>query len=361
MPVRLARDKYDALEEQQEISSCEANFSSPREGHGKVLNVLQALDYEADPLIDHNGILRILDRGRVVALTRSYPYLNQELGDKKSADVRTAPGPKSPEGPGKKAKKPRSDSLSKLSSILGSATFSPAANRVARPQTLDRKLTLTSRTEDEPPKPLSPKYEEYEQAPPSPWSQSPAPSLAVRADPAENPFFADAVVDEESFNPSSAPAEYSAMMPPEAIGVDNSSTVLHIPLTHVLLSRHNPSFKLDPPLMEQKISARKSGDPSTNTNLSRERPVKEKNAPIAILSILSPIIPYPSNLRHSLEHLAPHLATSFSLCRHYTNLETELSGLQKRRSQTAGFSALEPDGRPLAIRRRRLRLPTCPQ
>jgi len=345
---REALEQHDALEEQQEIPSWEAPFSAPREGHGKVLNVLQALDYEADPLIDHNGILRILDRGRVVALTRSYPYLNQEPGDKKPVDARTAPGAKSPEGPRKKVKKPRSDSLSKLSSILGGATFSPAPNRAVRPQTLERKLTIASRMEDEAPKPLTPKYEEYEQAPPSPWSQSPAPSPAVRADPAENPFFTDAMVDEESFNPSSAPADYSAMVPPEAIGVDNSWTVLHIPLTHVLLSRPNPSFKLDPSLMEQKISARKSGDPSPTANLSPERPVKEKHAPIAILSILSPIIPYPSNLRHSLEHLAPHLATSFSICRHYTNIETELSGLQKRRPQTAGFGALGPDGRPLA-------------
>jgi PAS domain S-box-containing protein len=347
-----ALEQHDALEEQQqeqqEIPSWEAPLMAPREGHGKVLNVLQALDYEADPLIDHNGVVRILERGRVVALTRSYPYLNHdsESGAKNPADARTPAAAKSPEGPRKKLRRPRSDSMSKLSSILGGATFSPVSTRVPRPA-LERKLT--SRVEDEPtPQPPTPKYEEFEQAPPSPWSQSPAPSPAVRPDPAENPFFTDAMVDEESFNPSGAPADYSAMVPPEAIGVDNSWTVLHIPLTHVLLSRPNPSFKLDPSLMEQKISARKAGDASAAANLSPERPVKEKHAPIAILSILSPIIPYPSNLRHSLEHLAPHLATSFSLCRHYSNLETELSGLQKRRPQTAGFGALGPDGRLLA-------------
>lgn len=36
------------------------------------------------------------------------------------------------------------------------------------------------------------------------------------------------------------------------------------------------------------------------------------------------------------------MATSFSLCRHYTNLETELAGLQRRRPQTAGFGAVAP-------------------
>ncbi|KAK3304244.1 uncharacterized protein B0T15DRAFT_512426 [Chaetomium strumarium] len=345
-----ALEQHDALEEQQqEIPSWEAPFNAPREGHGKVLNVLQALDYEADPLIDHNGILRILERGRVVALTRTYPYLSQEQAKGRPSDVRTTAGSKSPEQPRGKARKPRSDSLSKFSSLLGSVAFSPVPARTARPQPLEKKASMASRFEDEAPKAPSPRYEEYEQAPPSPWSQSPAPSPAVRTDTAENPFFTDAMVDEESFNPSSAPADYSAILPPEAIGVDNSWTVLHIPLTHVLLSKPNSSsFKLDPSLMAQKISARKNGDQPAATHTSPERPVKEKHAPIAILSILSPIIPYPSNLRHSLEHLSPHLATSFSLCRHYTNLETELNGLQKRRPHTAGFGALGPDGRPLA-------------
>ncbi len=334
-PDEHVQEHHDVQDEEQEIPSWETSFSAPREGHGKVLNVLQALDYEADPLIDHNGILRILDRGRVVALTRSYPYLNQEASDvRRPSDVRAAAVGKSPEAPRRKTGRSRSDSLSKRSSFLSSAAL--------------REHTHPSGTEDEATKPLSPKYEEYEQAPPSPWSQSPAPSPAVRPDPTENPFFSDAMVDEGSFNPESAPTDYSAIIPPEAIGVDNSWTVLHIPLSHVLLSKPNPSFKLDPSLMEQKMSARKAGDPAAAASLSPERPVKEKHAPIAILSILSQTIPYPSNLRHSLEHIAPHLATSFSLCRHYTNLETELNGLQKRRPQTAGFGALGPDGRPLA-------------
>ncbi|KAL2021132.1 hypothetical protein VTK56DRAFT_7438 [Thermocarpiscus australiensis] len=345
---REALEQHDALEEPQDIPSWEAPFTAPREGHGKVLNVLQALDYEADPLIDHNGVQRVLERGKVVALTRTYPYLGQASAETKSSEPRRPPASKPSEGPRKRLKKPRSDSLSKLSSLLGSATFSPS-NRTLKGQALDKKTGIASRIEDETPRASSPRYEEYEQAPPSPWSQSPAPSPAVRADPTENPFFTDAMVDEDSFNPSSAPHDYSGMRPPEAIGVDNSWTVLHIPLTHVLLSKPSPAFKLDSSLMEQKMSARsKAGDNTAAPNPSPDRTAKEKHAPIAILSILSPIIPYPSNLRHSLEHLAPHLATSFSLCRHYTNLEIELNGLQKRRPPAAGFGALGPDGRPLA-------------
>ncbi|KAK0651253.1 hypothetical protein B0T16DRAFT_321648 [Cercophora newfieldiana] len=348
---RRALEEHDALEENENIPSWEAPFSARREGQGKVLDVLQALDYEADPLIDHNGVVRVLERGRVVALTRSYPYLDRTSGGEyKASRSKTADRSRSPESGRKRSRKPRSDSTSKLSTLLGNAKLSPSAGRSSKGQVSDKKAGgFASKIDEEHPRPATPRYEEYEQAPPSPWSQSPAPSPAVRPDPAENPFFTDAMVDEESFNPSPAPPDYTAMKPPEAIGIDNSWTVLHIPLTHVLLSKPTPAFKLDSALMEQKMFARgKFGDASTVVNYSSDAPHKEKHAPIAILSILSPIIPYPSSLRHSLEHLAPHLATSFSLCRHYTNLEIELNGLQKRRPQTAGFGAIGPDGRPLA-------------
>ncbi|KAH8899560.1 hypothetical protein GQ53DRAFT_777184 [Thozetella sp. PMI_491] len=331
---KKALEEHDALEEGQSIPSWEASYTAPDQSKGKVLNVLQALDYEADPLIDHNGVTRVLERGRVIALTRNYPYLDENhpheskpAGQAKSAEA------------AKRSRKSRIESASKLSTLLSSAKAS--ASRLAKGQGGEGK-TAASRMEDEP-QPPSPRYEEFEQAPPSPWSQSPAPSPAVRADANENPFFTDAIVDEDSFNPSSPPQSYSNLKPPEAIGVDNSWTVLHIPLTHVLLSKRYPGFKLDTAAMERKSIARGKLRPEHSPPLQ-----KEKQAPIAILSILSPIIPYPSNLRHSLEHLAPHLATSFSLCRHYTNLEVELNGLQKRRPIVTGFGALGPDGRPLA-------------
>ncbi|KAK0634847.1 hypothetical protein B0T17DRAFT_502449 [Bombardia bombarda] len=346
---RQALEEHDAIAGAQTIPSWEAPITNERDGQGKILSVLQALDYEADPLIDHNGVQRVLERGRVVALTRTYPYLGQTAPENKSSESKPAPRSNSPEGGRKRLRKPRSDSTSKLSSLLASAKLTSAPIRSHGGQLPEKKATPSaSRIEDDEPRPATPKYEEYEQALPSPWSQSPAPSPAVRADPNENPFFTDAMVDEESFNPDAAPANYSTLKPPEAIGVDNSWTVLHIPLTHVFLSKPNPAFRLDSTLMEQKIFARgKSGEPS-NAQTPNEPASKERHPPIAILSILSPIIPYPSNLRYSLEHLAPHLATSFSLCRHYTNMEIELNGLQKRRPATAGFGAIGPDGRLLA-------------
>lgn len=338
--------EHDAAEEEQDIPSWEAPFMARYEGQGRVLPVLQALDYEADPLIDHAGVMRVLQRGRPVALTRSYPYLPTTTNQPADQSAEQKSGSKTTSSDqSKRPKKQRSDSVSKLSSIFAGPVRGKAT-------TGEKATTIASRLDDEEPRPPTPKYEEYEQAPPSPWSQSPAPSPAVRSDPKENPFFTDAMVDEDSFNPGSAPASYTGMRPPEAIGVDNSWTVLHIPLTHVLLSRPTRPFKLDSTAMEQRSQSLSKDDtgedrkgPPESDRLTPEHLRKDKPAPIAILSILSPIIPYPSNLRHSLEHLAPHMATSFSICRHYTNLETELAGIQRRRPQTAGFGAVAPFAR----------------
>ncbi|KAM0335153.1 hypothetical protein ACHAQA_000194 [Verticillium albo-atrum] len=327
--------------EEDQFVGWEESAGLPKDGKGKVLTMLQALDFEADPLIDHSGITRVLERGKVIALTRSYPYLQNAPAE--------GPAAKTPDGAKKKRpKKPAGESRTKLSTLLGGANNSLRGAALlgsdkAAPS------SIISRLDQESPKPPTPQYEEYEQAPPSPWSQSPAPSPAVRSDTKENPFFADAMVDEDSFNPASAPQDYSSMTPLEAIGVENSWTVLHIPLTHLLLSEPMRPFKLDNAALEQRSHHRAHGDvkgeaePSTPDGSRR----KTKSTPIAILSILTPVLPYPSNLRHSLGHLAPHMATSFSLARHYTNLETELAGMQRRRPATAGFGAVASDGRPL--------------
>ncbi|KAH8677473.1 hypothetical protein BX600DRAFT_376993 [Xylariales sp. PMI_506] len=334
---RQALEEHDAVEDQQPIPSWEAPLVSRREVKGRVLPVLQALDLEADPLIDHNGVKRVIERGKVIALTRNYPYLDP------SPDEKTKKKP---------SKRPsRIDSATKLSSLLGNAgVSSKSLSRNSKTHGGDKGKSLSIDNED--PRPPTPKYEEYEQAPPSPWSQSPAPSPAVRAEPNENPFFTDALVDEESFNPGPSPHDYTNIQPPETIGIDNSWTVLHIPLKHVLLSKPAPTFRLNPAALEQRGAVRgRTGEneyPKASRPSSPDSDKNRRQCPIAILSILSPVIPYPHNLRHSLEYLAPHLATSFSLCRHYSNLETEVAGLHRKRPSTAGFGALGPDGRPLA-------------
>ncbi|KAI0011751.1 hypothetical protein F4779DRAFT_615367 [Xylariaceae sp. FL0662B] len=347
---RRTLEEHDAVEEQQSIPTWEATLESGREVRGRVLPLLQGLDLEADPLIDHNGISRVVERGKVIALTRTYPYLDSSAGDKQPKSK--GPRPTSSEEQKKLARKlTRPESGTKLSSLLANASAPHSSARNRKTPSADKKVpNLFSVIDDAPPRPPTPKYEEYEQAPPSPWSQSPAPSPAIRADPAENPFFTDAMVDEESFNPSPTPQDYTSTRAPETIGVDNSWTVLHIPLHHILLSKPTQRFKLDSSVLEQKAAQQDTSEPGVDPRLMSERPPssdssrRDRQPPIAILSMLTPVIPYPSNLRHSLEHLAPHLATSFSLCRHYSNLETEVAGLHRKRPSTGGFGAVGPDG-----------------
>lgn len=337
--TRLDKSKLEqhdaAAEDEPTIPSWEIPFLARYEGQGRVHSVLQALDFEADPLIDHSGVVRVLQRGGPVTLTRSYPYLPPD-------DTQTGASNIAATDSLKKANSQSSESLTKLSSILPTTTIgkTPAKSRQSG-------LDDSIREEDAKTATPTPRFEEYEQIAASPWAQSPAPSPAVRSDSAENPFFADAKVDEGSFDPATGSADYNEMPPPEAIGLDNSWTVIHIPLTHVLQSRRTRPFKLDTTNMEQRLHGQKPDSPPTNPSDSRgaDNFKKNKTAPIAILSILSTVTPYPSTLRRSLEHLSPHMATSFSLARHYTNLETELAGIQRRRPPTAGFGAVAPYGR----------------
>ncbi|KAJ2898759.1 histidine kinase hhk2p [Zalerion maritima] len=335
-----ALQEHDSLELPQ--TAAWGEFISPPEHRARVHPVLQAFTLEADPLIDTNGILRVVERGKVIALTRSYPYLGKGSYDQNEIPKQASKVTEEK----RKFKKPRADSSTKLSSIL-----STAANYPGKRASIDQSIA-----DDSPQTETTPKYEEYEQPPPSPWTQSPAPSPAVRADPSDNPFFRDATVDEDSFNPSNTPETYNGMRPPEAIGVDNSWTVLHVPLPHLILSkRTHGAFKLDPSAVEAKFQARnKKGSPVIGSTTSSNHPAqsepveKDKPAPTAILSILSPVIPYPSNWRHSLENLAPHLATTFSLARHHYMLETEIAGLHRRGpGPGVGFGGVDSDGRPV--------------
>ena len=135
-----------------------------------------------------------------------------------------------------------------------------------------------------------PTYAEYEQPEPSPWSNSPHPSPAPRIDTTESPFFAQSAhVDEAAFDPDMSGYDYSTSQPVEAIGTDSAKTLIHIPLIQPVPSRRPLSSTL--------------------------------RFPIAIISMLTSINPYPLSLRHSLTALQPHLATSYSLAQQFSSLE----------------------------------------
>ena len=312
----------------------------------RVFSVLQALDYEADPLIDSSGVLRVLERGKVIALTRDYPYLDNPEDENSGGGKHSQRRKRGKDTLLEKPPKAKPSELgTRISSFLGSKS-SRSSNRLTRSQTSEKGKSIpTPAILHEDPLADPPRYEEHEQAPPSPWAQSPAASPAVRIETGENPFFTNASVDEETFNPNTTPQDYTKMQQLETIGVDRSWTVLHIPLTHPLLSKPVQSFRLDAAAIELKSAGRGKGvnplPKYTDTNKPHgTEQHRENRTPIAIVSILSPVIPYPSNLRRSLEYLAPHLATSFSLCRHHSNLENEIAGLSRKRPHTVGFGAV---------------------
>ncbi|RAR06324.1 putative histidine kinase HHK2p [Stemphylium lycopersici] len=276
-----------------------------------VYHVLRALDHEPDALIDNTGVNRVLERGRLVTLTRDY---STSISTSKEDLVK-----------GKQEQ-------TKLSAIQGSAAGQEAQKTAAR-----NRPNLGANDPR-----LPQRYEEYEQYPSSPWAQSPAPSPAIQNDADANPFFTTGNVDEETFNPSRSPQDYTQYGMVEAIGVDKASTVTHIPLVHPTLSQPMASADTSTPSQTPAMSRRQS-EQSIGTSLNQSDFVRK--APIAILSILSPIVPYPRNLTNSLKHLGPHLATSFSNAWHYTNAQAQVASIRQRRvtTNTAGGISIPSD------------------
>jgi PAS domain S-box-containing protein len=286
-----------------------------------VYPVLKGLESELDGLIDTSGINRVLERGKLITLTRDYSTNGQDSqsSSNSSQDENTVAAQRSTKAktqqPPPPPPPPQAQSTSKASQTLGN------------PRTLFSQIDNNKRRGS--------LFEEYEQYPPSPWAQSPAPSPAMQADPENNPFFIAEDSVEDSFNPSDATHDYSHLEPVEAIGVDRAHTVLHIPLIHPTLSpiMHNypgesPNPESRPASRAQSVSQVSSGD---------------RRAPIAILSVLSPAVPYPQNLVQSLKLLGPHLATSYYMAHQYTNAHNQAMGVRHRRSisgHNVGFAPL---------------------
>ncbi|KAF2664808.1 hypothetical protein BT63DRAFT_379101 [Microthyrium microscopicum] len=166
-------------------------------------------------------------------------------------------------------------------------------------------------------------YEEYEQFPSSPWSQSPAPSPAIQTDSDTNPFFCEPNVDEASFAPPEKTVDYTNSGVVEAIGVDKASTVIHLPLIHPRVASNLP-FRTGPP------GAASPFDRLTTDRVNEGRASPLKRAPIAVLSFSAPVVPYPQQLVQTLQLLAPHLATTFEIAQLYTSATAQKDALQRR-------------------------------
>ncbi|KAF1963507.1 hypothetical protein CC80DRAFT_7657 [Byssothecium circinans] len=280
-----------------------------------VFPVLRALDHEPDALIDNAGINRVLEKGRLVTLTRDY-------------STPASASRKGSEEPDQTSANSSNSSQERLSSVKGRTGLSSKAGNIEHGD-----IRLNPR-----------RYEEYEQFPSSPWAQSPAPSPAIQNDPTENPFFVSGNVDEETFNPSGSSQDYTQFGLVEAIGVDKASTVTHIPLIHPTLSQtmQNPD-----PASPSGVPPMRRGTPEQSTQDGRSEEQPQRKAPIAILSILSPTVPYPRNLTNSLKHLAPHVATTFSNAWQFTNAQAQVFSIRQRRftvGQQPGLASFsDPD------------------
>ncbi|KAK6331503.1 hypothetical protein TWF730_004585 [Orbilia blumenaviensis] len=264
---------------------------------GQVFLNLQPLTHDGEPLIDGAGVSRVLERGKTVVLSREYKDMQtkwERLAARKEEKARLQQEQRCVE--------------KQLQQSSAELPLKSKRKRFPFPSVEDFQMRYKDTIRPKSPT-KAPAFEEFEQAVSSPWSQSPAPSPAIRADPTENPFFAPAKVDEECFNPSAESPQYSIAEPIHAIGLENASTVIHIPLIH-------PSTSII------KFGRRRSAGSAVLSD------VPEKRTPIAILSILSSVIPYPKNLVHSLTHLSPLMATAFALSQAHSNAALQLSHLQ---------------------------------
>ncbi|KAI5293178.1 hypothetical protein KEM52_005768 [Ascosphaera acerosa] len=277
-------------------------FPNPRE-----------LEKEESPLIKRVGVVKLLGRTSPIVLTREYcndPARQGSIASDSSvltAHASTAAtatvvdvGQATPVK--ESASRPAGGSDSVSSAI-------PAEDPLAKRPPLTRRQSPTKLGDIL----SSDPYEDYEQPVPSPWSQSPAPSPAPLADEEENPFFVDPhKVDERAFASDPPPThDYSVDTVP-AIGTDTCKTIIHIPLLHTSTPKQTP-------------------DPTIRF-------------PVAIISLLTSVVPYPQNLRQSLAFLLPHLTTSYCLADQYSKLEKQLAASsQQRLGQILGLGGTFSD------------------
>jgi PAS domain S-box-containing protein len=238
---------------------------------GKTHSNLQSLDSEDEPLIESYGVKRVLDRGSIVILSREYrdPQQIQRHEDEILATHEK-----------------------ELEDNQTTETIKPESVKSAV-------LAAWEQTFFKPPETgnTTRRYEEYEQPFASPWSQSPAPSPAILKESTYGPFFQSV---ESAFSPEDD-SDYTSTDAVYAIGMEDYRSIIHIPLVHPQTSKSITS--------ESESSG--SGGP--------------RIVPVAIISFLSTVAPYPQHLITSLAAFAPLVATSLSLAIRHSNVLHQLA------------------------------------
>lgn len=157
----------------------------------------------------------------------------------------------------------------------------------------------------------------------SPWAKSPAPSPAVK-EYSTAPFFTSKLPEDEmsaafhcqdGADKSSNSSLNSEIR--DTIGFEDTYTIIHILLViPALPDFSNPSKSFD---------AKAAG--------------KTRTAPVAILSLMSNIIPFPNEVKDILNVMAPHIATSFLQARAHSAMRRQIDSLLF----TSAGSTLSPD------------------
>ena len=299
----------------------------------RILPVLQILEMESDPLLDSAGAVRVLQRGKVVQLTREYfdtNILHNEGTNKEKA--KTANG----KAPWPVHDGPLAIIRGGIPNLLGLTNVRPSLSRTQTTES-GKSSSVPSSGKEGIRKQTSrvTVYEDYEQISASPWSQSPAPSPAIHTDPEINPFFTDVAVDEEAFTDHPPLHDYAADVPVEAIGIDRADSVVHIPLMHPLLSTPKVESRLRNVVGKQARNLTDKAQSShaqlnTSEQFQSGAHFNGKMIPIAIISFLSTNVPHPVELLSAIESLIPHLATSFHNARQFSSLEKQLAGVSRR-------------------------------
>ena len=342
LAVKLSTESLEhhlALEASKSPQSTIFSDVQERELRGRVFPMMQTLELEADPLLNSAGAVRVLERGKVIHITREYLDERESIDEKMVKRDAFLHSKISWPTPHRKTSQPKVEppEISIRSPPLWNVKVSPSSQRPRSHTSASSQSSsfLRSGRDDTLRKGLHPlAYEDYEQVPASPWSQSPAPSPAVQADPDVNSFFVEVSIDEDAFAEDPPAHDYSKDRQVEAIGIDRASSIVHAPLIHPVLSkaRRPPRFGSE----GGKGKHRRLGDevlpsiPKTSMQGSLVTSDAEKRTPIAILSILSPHVPYPSILSSSLMDLAPHLATSFYTAQQHSKLEKAVAGHSRR-------------------------------
>lgn len=333
--IELSTDtlwRHDADESSRGAFS-EITYASSRPQPGTVLSAFQPLEAEPEPLLTSAGVVRVLDRGKTVILTRDYS--DQSQSPEQRLDWRKQ---RSATGAQNWPTIPASSVPADQSNVKSSKM--PQRPRSHTSGSSQSSSVLQGSDDDA----LRASYDDYEQIPASPWSQSPAPSPAAQVDPDINPFFTHGSLDEESFAEQPPHHIYTSESNIPAIGVDRAASIIHIPLIHPTLSpTRRPQRLVDQRRSKHNSQAQERFSGATPVRFKQPSQASSesgKRMPIAIISLSSTTNPYPADLADSLDVLAPLLATAFHNARQHSNLEKEVVGLARRRQVLESNSGL---------------------